>query len=248
MAGVMLEVLFVPRKAETVSMIRRAAEHMDLNFQICNDAEEAERLLFCHRYDGLILDHDESTESVLRALRQSPSSRTAIAIDVHEEDVNLQTIFALGANFEIVTPLRVDQARRTLQLANGLMMLGRRRYYRHPVEVPARVVTEGRELDAVLSNVSEQGIGLRCGSMAWQSGPLQCSFDLPDHSGRVVMEATVVWADKTGQAGCRVEAVSDGREQFMAWLSRLFHQQTAGYAGTIHEHARHTEPLPDANA
>jgi hypothetical protein len=74
MASVILEVLFVPRKSETLSMIRRAAENMDLNLQICTDPEEVERLLFCHRYDGLIVDHDETTETILRALRQSPSS------------------------------------------------------------------------------------------------------------------------------------------------------------------------------
>jgi hypothetical protein len=167
---------------------------------------------------------------------------------VHDENINLQTIFSLGANFEIVTPLSVDRARRTLQLANGLMMLGRRRYYRHPVDIPARVVVEGQEFEVCLSNVSEQGIGLRCNSSVLQSGPVQCSFNLPDNSARVVMNATVVWADKTGQAGCRVEQVSCGGEQFSAWISRLFHQETSGYAGPIPDHSGRNERLPDVNA
>ena len=224
MAGVTLEVLLVPRKAETLSLIRQAAERMDLNLHVCNDPHEVERLLFCHRYDGLIVDHNETTEGILRALRQSPSSRSAIAIDVHDDDINLQSVFGLGANFEMVHPMSVEQARRTLQLASGLMMLGRRSYYRHQVEIPARVVVDGHAFDVWLSNVSEQGIGLRSGCVALERS-LTCSFELPDDSVPVVMDATVVWADKTGQAGCRIEQITQGREPFETWLGRLFHHQ-----------------------
>jgi hypothetical protein len=205
-------------------MVRRTAESLDLNLHICSDPDEVERRLFCHRYDGLILDHDETSERIVRTLRQSPSSKSAIAIDIHDESVNLQTVFGLGANFEMVYPLTVDRCRRTLQLAMGLMMLGRRRYYRHPVEIPARIFVNGAEFDAVVSNVSEQGIGLRCDSVPLQSGEVRCSFDLPDNSSKVAVEATVVWADKTGQAGCRINQFSQGGESFAEWISRLFYQ------------------------
>ncbi|HEY3927086.1 MAG TPA: PilZ domain-containing protein [Candidatus Koribacter sp.] len=236
MPGVTLEVLFVPRKAETLAVVRRAAETLDLNLNICSDAEEVERLLFCHRYDGVILDHDERTESILRALRQSPSSRGAIAIDVHDENVNLQTVFALGANFEIVCPLTVDRARRTLQLAIGLMLLGRRRYYRHPVDIPAQIMVNGVASNGWISNVSEQGIGLRSDTIQFCAGPVECTFTLPDNSSRVALDATVVWGDKAGQAGCRIDNIAIGREQYIDWLSRLFHQKTSG-AGQFTEPA-----------
>ena len=228
MAGVILEVLFVPRKAETLSMVRRAAETLDLNLHICTDPEEVERRLFCHRYDGLIFDHDETSERIVRALRQSPSSKSGIAIDVHDDSINLQTVFALGANFEMAYPLTLDRCRRTLQLAIGLMMLGRRRYYRHPVEMPARITVNGAEYDATLSNVSEQGIGLRCDGVALQSGAIRCSFVLPDNSARIAFDATVVWADKTGQAGCRVDQFTAGGDAYADWLSRLFYQGITG--------------------
>lgn len=226
MSGVILEVLFVPRKAETLSMIRRAVESMDINLHVCTDPHEVERLLFCHRYDGLILDHDESTEMVMRALRQSPSSRGAIAIDVHDASVNLQSVFSLGANFEIVTPLTVERARRTLHLAQGLMMLGRRRYYRHAVDIPAQVSVNGNHFDAVLSNVSESGLGVRAEGVTLAAGPLQCTFTMPESAVKVSLEATVVWADKTGQAGCRIEEFSSGRDQYLDWICRLFHKET----------------------
>ncbi|ABF42020.1 type IV pilus assembly PilZ [Candidatus Koribacter versatilis Ellin345] len=226
MAGVVLEVLFVPLRAETLSVIRRAAETMDINLHLCADPQEVERLLFCHRYDGLIVEHDESTDSILRALRQSPSSRGAIAIDIHDEDINLQTVFNLGANFELVYPLSTDRVRRTLHLAVGLMMLGRRRYYRHPVRLPATITTEGRQYSATVSNVSEQGVGIFCEETPLTSGTLQCSFELPDHTGTVAVSATVVWADKTGQAGCRIEQFLHGRDEFVNWICRLFHQET----------------------
>ena len=230
MAGVILEVLFVPRKAETLAAVRRATESMDLNLHICTDQQEVERLLFCHRYDGLIVDHDETTETILRSLRQSPSSRAAIAIDVHDETINLQTVFSLGANFEMVYPLTVDRVRRTLHLAMGLMMLGRRRYYRHPVEISSQVTSEGREYDGWISNVSEQGLGVRCDGLPLQSGLIRCRFAIPDSLIEISLDATVVWADKTGQAGCRIEQFHQGREEFVGWICRLFHEGPTGQA------------------
>jgi hypothetical protein len=243
MAGVILEVLFVPRQAETLSIIRRAAETIDINLHVCTDPEEVERLLFCHRYDGLIVDHDESTRAMLRALRQSPSSRGAIAIDVHDSEINLQTVFALGANFELVYPLSIDRTRRTLHLAAGLMMLGRRRYYRHPVEIPAQVTIDNRQYAAHLSNVSEQGIGLRLEEPRVQTGQLRCSFDLPDNSSTVELVATVVWSDKTGQAGCHIEHFLHGRDEFVSWVCRLFHQGHSTHTTSSPPVPRSSEPL-----
>lgn len=244
MAGVILEVLFVPRKAETLSIIRRAAESMDINLHVCTDPPEVERLLFCHRYDGLIVDHDESTEIVMRALRQSPSSRGAIAIDVHDASVNLQDVFALGANFEIVTPLTVERARRTLHLAHGLMMLGRRRYYRHPVEIPAQVSAQGQRFDACLSNVSESGLGVRAEGVNLGAGPLQCMFSMPDCSTKVVIDATVVWADKLGQAGCRIEQITSGREQYLDWICRMFYKGIKSPAVPVQSYGSSPEIAP----
>jgi hypothetical protein len=247
MAGVTMEVLFVPRKAETLSLIRQAAGPMDVNLHVCTDPEEVERLLFCHRYDGLIVDHAQTTEKILRALRQSPSSRTAIAIDVHDEAIALHSVFELGANFAMVYPLTVERVRRTLQLAMGLMMLGRRSYYRHPVEIPARITVDGRQIDVLVNNVSEQGIGMRTEFSALMTGPLQCSFELPDGSFRIAMETTVIWADRTGQAGCRIEEVTHGREQFDGWISSLFHQVTTGYCAAVAS-PRHNEASAETRA
>jgi DNA-binding response OmpR family regulator len=240
MAGLTMEVLFVPRKAETLSLVRQAAGTMDVNLHICTDPEEVHRLLFCHRYDGLIVDHGETTENILRALRQSPSSRNAIAIDVHDQEIALQSVFELGANLAMVYPLTVEHARKTLQLAMGLMMLGRRSYYRHPVEIPARITVDGHQFEVLVNNVSEQGIGMRTELNALKAGPLQCSFELPDGSRQIAMEATVIWADKTGQAGCRIEQVTHGREQFAEYINSLFYQVTTGYSAVV-AIARHDE-------
>ncbi len=247
MAGLTMEVLFVPRKAETLSLIRQAAGTMDVNLHVCTDPDEVERLLFCHRYDGLIVDHAETTETILRALRQSPSSRNAIAIDVRDQAIGLQSVFELGANLAMVYPLTVEHARKTLQLAMGLMMLGRRSYYRHPVEIPARIIVNGHQFDVLVNNVSEQGIGMLTSLNALKAGPLQCSFELPDGSCQVAMEATVIWAERAGQAGCRIDQFMHGREQFGRWVNSLFYEVTNGYSA-VAASAPHTEIAAETTA
>lgn len=230
--NVVLEILFVPRRAETMSLVRRAAESMDMNLRICTDPEEVQTLVFCHRFDGFIVEHDERTEMFLRALRQSPSSRGAIAIDLHGEEVTLQQVFAMGANFEIVQPMTFERIKRTLNLAFGLMMLGRRRYYRHPVQVPVQVSADNRYFDGLICNVSETGIGVRVSAGALKPGSIRCTFDIPESAETIRVEGTVIWADQSGQAGCRISQISQGQGAYMEWISRLFQKTLATIPAT----------------
>lgn len=211
-----------------MSVVRRAAEAMDMNLRICTDPEEVQTLLYCHRFDGFIVEHDERTETFLKALRQSPSSRGAIAIDLHGEEVTLQQVFAMGANFEIVQPLTFDRVKRTLNLAFGLMMLGRRRYYRHAVQVPVQVSTDSRYFDGLICNVSETGIGVRVSAGALKPGSIKCTFDIPDSAETIRVEGTVIWADQSGQAGCRISQIQQGQGAYMDWISRLFQKSLSG--------------------
>ena len=124
------------------------------------------------------------------------------------------------------------------------MMLGRRRYYRHPVEIPARVAVDGQVFDAWVSNVSEQGIGVRCVGAALKSGSVNCRFMIPDAMVEISVDATVVWADKTGQAGCRIEEFRHGREEFVGWLCRLFHQGPAEHTTVVPAMMRNSGLVP----
>ncbi len=225
--NLILEVLFVPRRAETMSLVRRAAESMDMNLHVCTDPEEVQTELFCHRFDGLIVEHDERTETFLRALRQSPSSRGAIAIDLHGQEVSLQQVFAMGANFEILQPLSFDRVKRTLNLAFGLMMLGRRRYFRHPVQVPVQVTVENQVYDGLICNVSETGVGLRISSGVLKPGNIKCTFDVPESAETIRMEGLVIWGDQSGQAGCRINQIVQGQGAYMEWIYRLFQKSLA---------------------
>lgn len=237
-----LQVLFYARRQETLTVIRRAAENTDLVIEECSDPEAAVRLMHSNRYNGVILDHDANSAAILRELRTSPSSRDAIAVDVHGEEVPLQTVFALGANFELVYPLTVERARRTLHLAAGLMALGLRRYYRHPVEIAARAIVRQRPHDASITNLSEQGIAIRCRDLDWETGGVLCSFDLPDHQGNVVVRGRVIWSDESGNAGCRIEQFLEGREEYVAYITQLFEgASTRVGAGAVRPERR--EPI-----
>lgn len=233
--NVILEVLFVPRRAETMSIVRRVGEAMDMNLRICTDPEEIQTQLFCHRFDGFIVEHDDRTEGFLRSLRQSPSSRGAIAVDLHGEEVSLQKVFAMGANFEIVQPLTFDRVKRTLNLAFGLMMLGRRRYYRHPVQVPVQVTTDTQLFDGMLCNVSETGLGIRISSGVLKPGNIKCIFDVPESAETIRIEGTVIWGDPTGQAGCRISQIPQGQGAYLEWISRLFQKSLAAVPGIAPE-------------
>jgi hypothetical protein len=60
-----------------------------------------------------------------------------------------------------------------------------------------------------------------------------------------VLEASVAWADRTGQAGCHIEQVTHGREQFTEWLSNLFHEVT-GMIPAVVQGYEYERCAPDA--
>jgi hypothetical protein len=73
---------------------------------------------------------------------------------------------------------------------------------------------------------------------------MQCAFTLPESSTRVAIEATVVWADKTGQAGCRIEEFTSGRDQYMDWICRLFYKETKSAAVPVQSFGSSAEIVP----
>jgi hypothetical protein len=127
------------------------------------------------------------------------------------------------------------------------MMLGRRRYYRHPVDIPAQVSVNGNSFDAVLSNVSESGLAVRAEGVTLAAGPLQCTFTMPESAIKVSLEAAVVWADKTGQAGCRIEEFTSGRDQYLDWICRLFHRETKSPTVPVQNFGSVSELVPSVS-
>jgi len=116
------------------------------------------------------------------------------------------------------------------------MVRERRRYFRHPVEMPLRInLPHSQELAATTTNVSEGGMAIRILGKLPKDTQAQFRFTLPRANISLELKGQVAWADGTGHAGIRfVEVPQSAQYQLEKWLTdRLQNELPArlqGYA------------------
>jgi c-di-GMP-binding flagellar brake protein YcgR len=101
------------------------------------------------------------------------------------------------------------------------MVRERRRYFRHPVEMPLRIsLPPNQELTATTTNVSEGGMAIRLVGKLPKDAQAQLRFTLPITNTSLELKGQVAWADGTGQAGIRfVEVPQSAQYQLEKWLT-----------------------------
>src|SRR6266403_3977720 len=117
---------------------------------------------------------------LLRGLRQSQSNARSVAFAVVNGKTSTQDGFHSGANFVLQKPLTPVHATRCFNAALNFMVRERRRYYRHPLDMPLRItLPHNQELTAMTTNVSEGGMAIRVAGKLAKDAQAQFRFTLP---------------------------------------------------------------------
>lgn len=109
----------------------------------------------------------------------------------------------MGANFVLQKPISTLNASRCFHAALNFMLKERRRYFRQPVKMDVKVVTEGKTIHATSTNISEGGIALMLREALPKGATPHLKFSLPKSTLQFEVEAEVAWADLKGLAGFR---------------------------------------------
>jgi c-di-GMP-binding flagellar brake protein YcgR len=147
-----------------------------------------------------------------------------------------QEAFKSGANFVLQKPLTLLHASRCFNAALNFMVRERRRYFRHPVDMPLRIsVPPNQELTAAATNLSEGGMAIRLLSKLPKDARAQVRFTLPAVNTSLDLKCEVAWTDEAGNAGLRfIEVPQSAQYQLEKWLTdRLkseMHPRLQGYA------------------
>jgi c-di-GMP-binding flagellar brake protein YcgR len=101
------------------------------------------------------------------------------------------------------------------------MVRERRRYFRHPVDMPLRIILpHSPELTATATNVSEGGMAVRVLSKLPKDTQARFGFTLPAANISLELKGEVAWADGTGHVGIRfVEVPQSSQYQLDKWLT-----------------------------
>ena len=218
-----LESLLLSRDPEVIRVVQPALEKLSIDVEVCRGVNSGQEILRTERFDAIIIDCDDlkGALGVLEGLRKSVSNRNSATFAIVNGNTTTQQAFKMGANFVLQKPISALNAKRCFSAAVNFMMRERRRYFRHPVEMPATLsFGEGQKMKVTVTNLSEGGMAI------FFRGPLPkgrvstVSFNLPGAASALEPKVQVAWMDESGHAGLRfIDVSKESRAQLDAWLA-----------------------------
>jgi CheY-like chemotaxis protein len=217
-----LESLLLSRDMNVIHVLQQALAKLSIEVEVCRGASSGNEIISSEKFDAIIVDCDDLQDGigVLQDLRKSSSNRGSIAFAILNGTTTAHQAFALGATFVMQKPVTAISAMRCLSAGLGLMVRGRRRYFRYPVELEVILrLGQNPEIKGRTTNVSEGGMAIRAVGSLTRGDVGKISLLLPNARGMVEAKAEVVWIDGDGQAGVRFTEVNKNSRQLLdEWL------------------------------
>ncbi|MGA7629436.1 MAG: response regulator [Terriglobales bacterium] len=227
-----LETLLISRDAALLGVLRPALEKISIDLQVCAGGPPGNDLLAKRKFDAVIIDCDDVQNGfdLLRTLRQTESNAKAVSFAVVNGKTTTQQAFQSGANFVLQKPLTLMHASRCFNAALNFMVRERRRYFRHPVDVPVRIsLPQNQEMTATATNLSEGGMAIRLLGKLAKDAQGQITFTLPAANVSLELKCEIAWADGTGRAGIRfLEVPQSSQYQLEKWLTECLQDEMPG--------------------
>jgi CheY-like chemotaxis protein len=227
-----LECLLVSRDQEVVRVLRPALEKLSINLEVCSGARSGREILSSEKFDAVVVDCDDlqGGMEVLKDLRKQPSNKNSVTFAILNGKTTTRQTFEIGTNFVLQKPIQPVNALRCFSAALGLMTRERRRYYRHPVDMPTTIIfADGPDLKVTATNLSEGGMAVQFHGKLPKAPIAKVQFTLPGTRTSMEPRADIAWADGSGHAGIRfVEVPQTSREQMDRWLTAQIDGLQAG--------------------
>ena len=217
-----LDSLLISRDAALLGVLRPTLEKLAVNVEVCSGIETGTELLNRRKFDAVIVDCDDLHGGIelLHGLRKTQSNASSVAFAVLNGKTNTREAFQLGANFVLQKPLTPLNASRCFNAALSFMVRERRRYFRHPIDMPLKITTkETGAITATATNLSEGGMAIRLSATLQKNTELKLQFTLPGTATTLELKATIAWADE-GHAGIKfLEVPQSSQYQIDKWLT-----------------------------
>jgi len=218
-----LQALLYSNDAEFLSVFNQALADLGVESLHMDDPLRYLDLLANEHFDLLVVDWDGTDDGleVLSQARQRSTNRDAVLMLATTER-NPEPFLQRGANVILYKPLTAKALERHLRNAYPLMVSERRRYSRHPVQIPVAVRTpEGRQVLATGFSLSEGGIALQFSERLDTREVLRLEFVLPQEKLALQLTGKLAWVNADLHTGIRfVQLSSETREQLKGWLER----------------------------
>lgn len=217
-----LESLLLSRDAELIRVLRPTLEKLAIDLEVCRGARSGNEIVCSEKFDAIIVDCDDLQGGldVLRGLRKTESNKGAASFAVLNGKTTTQQAFEMGASFVLQKPLSASSALRCFSTALDMMIRERRRYFRHPIDIPVHLIfASGDDMKAIGTNISEGGMALRFRGKLSKGAISKVQFRLPVSNVDLEPKGEIAWKDGTGHCGVRfVEIPQNARAHLEQWL------------------------------
>jgi len=189
---------------------------------VCHGVRSGHEIIRTEKFDAIIVDCDdlEGGLRVLEGLRKACSNKNSVTFAILNGTTTTQQAFKMGVNFVLQKPISTLNATRCFSAALNFMIREQRRYFRHPVEIPATLGSgEGQKLKATITNISEGGMAIFFRGK-FPPGSISANFKLPGVATPLEPKVQLAWMDDSGRAGLQfVDVAKDMRDQLDQWLT-----------------------------
>ncbi|HEU5334321.1 MAG TPA: PilZ domain-containing protein [Terriglobales bacterium] len=215
----LLQSMVLSRDTDKVAVLMRAFSRLDIDVVVCSDPSSAIALMDRKKFEAVVIDFGvPGSDSLLHDICRQQTNVMVAAI------LNPQTTareaFALGARFVLYEPITMDRALQGLRAVRSLLYPQRRQQLRKPAYAPVCLrFIPGREIKAVVLNISEGGIAVRLPEPATVRQTVRARFSLPGIHDAIDVQGQIAWVDKNGRAGIRfLHVPSHLHGQLKQWL------------------------------
>src|SRR5262252_5799804 len=216
-----LKSLLLCSDEKIVRVLRRVLSDLEIDVDLCPNADAALRKLTRQRFEGIIADlADKGAIDVLRSARSAPCNKQAVAVAIVEPAVVLRAVFEIGAHFVLYKPVSSERAKSSFRAARALMKSERRRNARVAVQIPVvmRSSEAGGNMKVTTVDLSEGGMAVTLPSRKRASGRWQIAFILPGTDRELEIPAEFAWESAKEQGGLRfVQPSAETTMQLRDW-------------------------------
>ncbi|MGA9040261.1 MAG: PilZ domain-containing protein [Terriglobales bacterium] len=219
-----LSSLVVSRDWAEVSVLQCILGSLHIGVEVETEPERALDKIAKSKIDALIVDSDlAGTPGLLRGLGDSFFQNT-VPLVVLRGPSGTRDFESKDATFIFQKPISVEQAVHTLSAARNMILNGRLRYHRQPLDSPVSVTfNRNSHFQAHILNVSQGGVRVHTQEALPGTGPVKINFALPGTKRSLKLAGEVVWQNGQGEAGIRfLDANLATKRNLQLWLERQY--------------------------
>ena len=217
-----LKALLLCSDEKIVRVLRRVLGDLDIEVELCPNAEGALRKLTRQRFEAIVADlSDDGASGVVSSARNAPCNKQAVAVAIVEQNVGLKAVFQTGAHFVLYKPVSSERAKSSFRAARALMKSERRRNIRVAVQIPVvmRSSEAGGNMKVTTIDLSEGGMAIALPNRKRPVGRWRIAFTLPGTERELEIPAEFAWEGAKEQGGLRfVQPSAEATVQLRDWL------------------------------